>query len=289
MIAVKAAFAMQTVDVPLDGLLPSRPLRPEVKESTRYKTIAASVREVGIVEPVIVYPQAGKGSGYVVLDGHVRIEVLREMGAAEATCVVASDDENASYNDSVSHLSPIQEIKMILKAMDDGVPEDLIARALNVSPRTIRENRTRLQDIAPEAIDLLKDKPIADLALRLFKKAKPFRQVEMAEVMNLSRTYTAAYAKTLLLATPPEELVAPLKGQPRPEELAKLEVEMRVNERDFVALEESYSRDTLNLQLARAYLKALLENKRIDRYLAQKHGDLLEQLRKVVDATSLEG
>jgi ParB-like chromosome segregation protein Spo0J len=178
---------------------------------------------------------------------------------------------------------------MILKALDDGVSEDVIARALNVSPKTIRDNRSRLQDIAPEAIELLKDKPIADMALRLLKKAKPFRQVEMAEVMNLSRTYTASYAKTLILATPPEHLVAPLKDETRPEELAKLELELRVNERDFVAAEESYSRDMLNIQLARAYLKALLENKRIEKYLAQKHGELLQQLRRVVEVTSIEG
>jgi len=70
--------------------------------------------------------------------------------------------------------------------------------------------------------------------------------------------------------------------------MAKLEAEMRALERDFVVLEESYSRDTLNLQLARAYLKALLQNARVARHLGQKHAELLGQLQKVVEATSLE-
>jgi len=63
---------------------------------------------------------------------------------------------------------------------------------------------------------------------------------------------------------------------------------MRSVERDFVLVEESYSRDTLNLQLARGYLKALLQNARIARHLGQKHADLFGQLEKVVEVTSLE-
>jgi hypothetical protein len=38
----------------------------------------------------------------------------------------------------------------------------------------------------------------------------------------------------------------------------------------------------LNLQLARAYLKNLLENARVSKYLGQKHPDQFGQLRKIV-------
>jgi hypothetical protein len=54
-------------------------------------------------------------------------------------------------------------------------------------------------------------------------------------------------------------------------------------------LEDSYSRDTLSLQLARAYVKTLVGNTRVARYLGQRHGELLAQLEKVVEITSLEG
>lgn len=286
---VKAAFATEAIELAVDKILLTRPVRPDVKTTTRYKMIDASVREVGVIEPLVVYPQAGKSGAFVLLDGHVRLEILRELGRTTVTCIVATDDENCTYNHHCSHLSPIQEIRMILKAMDAGVSEERIAKALNVSPKTIRDSRTRLRDIAPDALELLKDKPVADMALRLFKKVKPFRQVEMAEVMNLSQTYTASYAKALLAATPPDQLVAPTASTNKPEQIAKIEIEMRSIERDFVVLEETYSKDTLNLQLARAYLKALLENKRIDRYLGQKHGELVGQLRRVVEATSLDG
>jgi hypothetical protein len=129
--------------------------------------------------------------------------------------------------------------------------------ALNVSPKTIRDSRSQLTDICSEAIDALKDKPIADMALRVLKKVKPYRQIEMADLMVMSNTYTAAYARTLLAATPLDQLVEEPSTADKPEQMAKLEVEMRAVERDFVVLEESYSRDTLKLQLARGYLKTL--------------------------------
>lgn len=126
------------------------------------------------------------------------------------------------------------------------------------------------------------------MALRLLKKVKPYRQIEMAELMTLSNTYSASYAKALFAATPADLIVRPLKPDSRPE-LSKLETEMRSVERDFVLLEESYSRDTLNLQLARGYLKTLLQNAKVARFLGQKHGELLAQLEKVVEVSSLEG
>jgi ParB-like chromosome segregation protein Spo0J len=287
--AVKTAFLPETVQVPLEKILPTSKLKPGASSTARYKSIEASVREIGIIEPLVVYPTKDKSGTYVLLDGHVRLEVLRALGHVEATCLISTDDESCTYNHRVNRLAPIQEYRMILKAMDAGVSEERIAKALNVKTQTIRDSRRKLSDISPEAIELLKDKPIAEAVLRLLKKAKPYRQVEMAELMTLSATYTAPYARALLAATPADQLVAPPRPESRPEQLARIETEMRSIERDFVVLEESYSQDTLNLQLARGYLKTLLHNTRVTRYLGQKHGELLAQLQKVVEVSSLEG
>jgi ParB-like chromosome segregation protein Spo0J len=289
MTSVKTAFLLETIRLPLSRILPSGKLKPGLKSTARYKAIEASIREVGVIESVVVYPEMGKSGMHVVLDGHKRLEVLRDLGHEEVSCLVSTDDENCTYNTRISRIAPIQEHRMILKAIDEGVSEERLAKALNVKPQTIRESKTKLADISADAIELLKDKPIADRALRTLKKVKAFRQVEMAELMTLSNTYTAPYAEALLAATPRDQLVAPLKPDSRPEQLAKLETEMRAIERDFVVLEESYSRDTLNLQLARGYLKTLLENPRIFRYLGQKHSELLSQFQRVVEVSSLEG
>jgi ParB-like chromosome segregation protein Spo0J len=285
---IKNGFLMEAVTLPLEKILPSRKLKPGVQETSRFKMIEASVREVGIIEPPVVYPQ-GKSGMYLLLDGHIRLEILRGLGRPDVLCLVSTDDEGCTYNIRVNRLAPIQENRMILKAIADGVSEEAIAKALNVSPKTIRDSRSQLTDICAEAIDALKDKPIADMALRVLKKVKAYRQIEMADLMVMSNTYTAAYARTLLAATPLDQLVEEPSTADKPEQMAKLEVEMRAVERDFVVLEESYSRDTLNLQLARGYLKTLLQNTRVAKYLGQKHGELHAQLQKVVEATSLEG
>ncbi len=288
MSAVKAAFSMKAIEVPTAKLLPSRTLKQSLKTTTRYKMIAASVAEVGIVEPLVVFPQRGKDGNYVVLDGHVRLEILRDMQREKVTCIVSTDDENCTYNHRISRLAPIQENKMILKAIDAGVSEERIAKALNVSPRTIKESRTKLADIVPDALDRLKDKPVTDHALRILKKVKPFRQIEMADLMNLARSYTGPYAKSLLATTPTDQLIAAPKQNNKPEDIAKLELEMRAIEQEFVVLDETYSSNMLNLQLARGYLKTLLANARVAKYLGQKHGELLGQLKGVVEASSLE-
>jgi len=72
----------------------------------------------------VVHQQAGKGAGYVLLDGHIRVEVLRALGRAEVLCLVSTDDENATYNHCISRLAPIQEIRMIQKAVAAGCPRN---------------------------------------------------------------------------------------------------------------------------------------------------------------------
>ena len=226
--SIKAAFLMDEVSIPLERLLPSRALPPGIKQSPRYLMIESSVREVGIIEPPIVYPQEGKEKDrmYLLLEGHLRVEVLRDLGRTHVDCLVATDDENCTYNHHISGLAPIQEIRMIRKAVADGVPEERIAKALNVSVRTIRETETKLDGICAEAIEVLKDKPIVDRALEALKKVKPYRQVEMAELMRMANMYSEPHAKALLAANPDAELPEPAK---RPQ-LATTVVEQRAAE-----------------------------------------------------------
>ena len=60
------------------------------------------------------------------------------MGLEEVTCLISTDDEAFSYNKRVSRLAIIQEHKMILKALERGVPEERLAEALNVNLANIK-------------------------------------------------------------------------------------------------------------------------------------------------------
>jgi ParB-like chromosome segregation protein Spo0J len=48
----------------------------------KYATIVASIKEIGLVEPPVVYPAKGNGSAkkYILLDGHLRLEALKDLG-----------------------------------------------------------------------------------------------------------------------------------------------------------------------------------------------------------------
>lgn len=67
-----------------------------------------------------------------------------------------------------------------------------------------------------------------------------------------------------------------------------MEQEMQTLERDYLVLQDSHGRNVVNLTLARGYLKKLLDNGKVVRFLASKHADLLAEFQKIVEVASLE-
>jgi len=57
--------------------------------------------------------------------------------------------------------------------------------------------------------------------------------------------------------------------------------------RDFRLIEESHGKNTLNLVIVTGYLRKLLENSRVVRYLAQIYPEILAEFQKLVDAKNL--
>jgi ParB-like chromosome segregation protein Spo0J len=54
---VKIAFEQQVRVLPLNDILPTKMLPPAIKEHAKYKRIANSVAQLGLVEPLIVARQ----------------------------------------------------------------------------------------------------------------------------------------------------------------------------------------------------------------------------------------
>ncbi len=59
----------------------------------RYRAIRASIQELGIVEPLVVCAKKGAPGTYSLLDGHLRLIALQELGEMDAECIVSGDDE----------------------------------------------------------------------------------------------------------------------------------------------------------------------------------------------------
>ncbi|EKY23478.1 RepB plasmid partitioning protein [Brevundimonas diminuta 470-4] len=290
MARVKISFEQQVRAVPLDRILPSKMLSAAVIESAKYKRIAASVAEVGLVEPLVV-ADGRSSEAFTLLDGHVRLSILKERGASEARCIVAKDDEAFTYNKRVNRLATIQEHYMIVRAMERGVSEEKLARALNVDVDAIRTRRHLLNGIHDDVAELLKDKPVGIHAFQKLRKMKPIRQLEVAELMISANNFSANYARALLVTTKPVDLLKPdakaVKGVSA-EQIEKMERELAAVSEDFHELEAAYGDDTLVLVIAAGFLERLLSKRTIENFLASSHVEILETFRSVVSAASLD-
>lgn len=86
---VSLGFIPDTLSVPLEQILPSRKTPAGLITSVKFKQIRSSIKEVGLIEPLSV-TAANKTTGqHLLLDGHVRLIALTELGFAEAPCLVA--------------------------------------------------------------------------------------------------------------------------------------------------------------------------------------------------------
>ncbi len=288
---VQTAFEPASKVVALDDILPLHRVDSATRKAIKYRRIAASIEQLGVIEPLVIHPQKGRSGKYMLLDGHLRHDILKEMGEKETLCLIATDDEAFTYNHKVNQISPIQEHFMILKAIESGVSEERMAATLNIDVARIRQKRDLLRGVCPEAVELLKDRPAAPNALRELKKVKPMRQIEMAELMIAAHNFSATYAKCLFAATPAEQLA--VDGGRKDtlgldhEEIARIENEMGRLGREFKLIEESYGRNVLKLVVYVGYVKRLLENPSVTRYLTQHYGDILGEFKKLVASTDL--
>lgn len=285
-LAILQAFEDATLRIPICDIIPLRETIGSTRKSVKYAQIAASIEEVGIIEPPVVVRDIATPDRYRLLDGHIRLDILASRGTREVVCLIATDDEAFTYNRRISRLAVIQEHRMILNAVKKGVSEERLARALNVNIASIRLKRNLLVGICPEAADLLRDKHVALHAFSDLRKLKPMRQIAAAEMMVAMNRYSIGYVKSIVAATPDDQLVggkrSPIRGLSE-QQIALMGRESAQLDREFKLLEQSYGSDHLDLVLAAAYVTSLLGNAPVVRHLAQHHADLLNEFQKIAD------
>lgn len=277
---------MNLIDLPVVNLLLGKNISSQIKQGRKYGQILSSVREVGLIEPPVVSPIKG-GEEYLLLDGHLRIAALKELGIEHVSCLVSTDDESYTYNKYVNRLSAIQEHKMIVKAVEAGVSEEKLASALNLDIRTIRYKRKMLDGICDEVVELFKDKDVSEHVFRALRMMKVPRQITVAMLMNDQNRFSIPYVKALLAATPSEQLVN--KGKPRkltPAILARqarLEEENLALSRELDSLKEQHGADMIDITAMQAYLKRLLGNEKVADYLREFNESVYEKFKEITE------
>lgn len=276
--------------IQITHILPVKQLPITIPRSQKYAQIAASIREVGLIEPLVVARAPGQDGKFILLDGHLRFHVLKETGAEVVICLIAMDDEAFTYNKRISRLATIQEHKMILRAIERGVPEARLAAALNVDIDRIRRKRNLLNGICPEAAELLKAKHCSITCFRSLRKMKPLRQIQAAELMIAANNYTIAYVDAILAATDAEDLVDPASHKAPSgvtgEQAARMKAEMASLQKNIKLIEATLGPDHLRLVVVGRYVERLLGNTRLVRYLERNHSGILGEFRQIVAGLS---
>lgn len=283
---IKQGFQEKLIELAVEELLPTKSMSICARKCRKYNQVLSSIREVGLIEAPVVAPLK-KDKGYLLLDGHLRIMALKELGVVSVACLISTDDETYTYNKYINRLSAIQEHRMIVKAVQSGVSEEKLAKVLNLDFRTIRNKRYLLEGICPEAVDLLKDKTVPEPVFRVLKKMKAPRQITAAMLMNDQNKFNSNYAKALLDATPVNQLVN--KGKPKKETPAILARQVRLEEeslalsREIGSLKEQYGTAMIDMTSMQAYLKSMLGNDAVAKYLRELHGPTYDKFKHIAE------
>lgn len=118
---------------------------------------------------------------------------------------------------------------------------------------------------------------------------KPVRQIEAAELMITMNKYSSSYAKTIVAATPPTVLVAGRQKKSRglsDRQVSLMQQESESLDREFRAVEKTYSADHLDLAMAFGYIERLLGNARVVGFMAQYHPDILSEFQTKIQQHS---
>jgi hypothetical protein len=145
-----------------------------------------------------------------------------------------------------------------------------------------------LQGNCSEAIEILRNSHDTADEFDALRKMKSIRQIEAAEHMHATGTFSARFAKALLEVTRPEFLVElPPKRKSSIEASsvaaqAMLEHETDLLVRELKAVEESYGTDMLTLSIGCGYIERLLSNSNIEKHLHKHHPDIVGELRSLL-------
>ncbi len=290
---IRFAFDRDFVTVPVAAIVPLKTLPAGARESRSYSQVLSSIKAIGLIEAPVVMGDEKNAGTWFLLDGHLRLEVLKELGITEVECLLTADDDTYTYNKRVNRIPPIQEHRMIARAMDRGVSSADIAAALNLQVESVLRRFRLLEGISPEAAEMLKDTPCSMKVFDILRQMTSVRQIEAADLMIGQNNFTVMFARALRAATSENQLASTKKGKgggkptPSGQQIARMERELAALQTQVKSVEETYGIDNLHLTVARGYIAKLLANNRVVRWMAVHQQDYLTEFQKIAEIDTL--
>lgn len=269
----------QALDIPVIRL---RPLRERKISQREYGRILASVKAIGLLEPLLVYPE---GADFVILDGVQRYRVLLEMGIEIVPCILGKRREAFTGNRMVNRVSPVQENRMIEKSLEE-LDERTIADTFGLVTVSHRLKKTLLKQLHPDVATAYDQNKVTRSCARELAFVKPQRQKEILSAMEGYSDYSITFAQASILKTPPNlrETRRTKRGpwektSQRKDHLLKQLSEAEEKQDFYSRLYKQYTVDLLRLAI---YARALLTNVRIREYLDRCHAGIVAQFESVI-------
>jgi len=162
--ATMTSKSLGACKVPLDRLRP-HPLNANVVPEDLRAKLRAHISSNGRYPFIVVRPHPDEPDCYQILDGHHRVEILRELGHAEARCDVWSVDDHdaklllATLNRLQGQDVPIRRAQLIHELLGETSFVDL-AGLLPETDAQLEELESLLQFPAEEIAALLDEEAL---------------------------------------------------------------------------------------------------------------------------------
>ena len=254
------------VEVPVGAIAPNPRQPREAFGEESLGALAASIREVGVLQPIVVRRQE---RGYELVAGERRLRAARLAGLATVPAVIRETDESESLREALienihrQDLAPLELAAAFQELQDDlGVSQEELAERLGYS-RPHVANTIRLLGLPAEVQKLVADGSLSagharallaledpegqrTVALRVAAEGLSVRQVE-----ELVRSYRAGRTGRPARRTPRQQEARVLQAQELLTDQLATRVQIQMGRRKGKIVIEVGSRDDLDRIVSR--------------------------------------
>ena len=175
----------EVVQLYLDDIIPNRFQPREVFDERALKELAVSIKEHGVIQPIIVRSVNGK---YEIIAGERRYKASALAGLTKIPAIIRDLDDKESSKVALlenlqrKNLNPIEEARTYQKILEiDQMTQDELARTMGKSQSAV-SNKLRLLSLPDEIQEyLLKEELSERHARALLNIEDPEKQKEMAK------------------------------------------------------------------------------------------------------------
>ena len=159
--------------VPVENIAPNPQQPRNAFDSDALSSLAASVHEVGILQPLVVRPAEQEGR-YVLIAGERRLRAAKEVGLSEVPVVIRHVDDRSSLTEALienvqrQDLSPLEEAAAYEQLLEDfGLTHQDVGDRVGKS-RSAVTNALRLLTLPASIQGLLEHGELSAGAARAF-------------------------------------------------------------------------------------------------------------------------